>query len=110
MAFPFVMSTAAPAQGRARLPEVTPTAVAVGSSPARQTYEGPASSGRRALVRAGPGQTEYSPEKDSKTHRMMAGTAKKTPMMNSHQPTARPANMVADASASQSGVHDLATK
>lgn len=56
------------------------------------------------------GQMEYSPEKDSKTHRTRATIPKKAPMMNSHQPMARPANMTAPARASHSGVHELATK
>ena len=53
---------------------------------------------------------EYSPEKDSKTHRHTATTAKTAPMMKSHQPIARPANMMAPEPASHSGVQELATK
>ena len=53
---------------------------------------------------------EYSPENDSKTQRHTATIAKTAPMMKSHQPIARPANMMAPEPASHSGVQELATK
>ena len=81
--------------------------------PGRAT--GPVAAGDRARsgdsdVCGGPPQMEYSPEKDSNTQSTTAGIAKNTPMMNSHQPIASPANMIAPEPASQRGVHELATK
>src|SRR6478609_3012902 len=52
-------------------------------------------------------QMEYSPENDSKTQRHTATIAKTAPMMKSHHPMARPANMMAPEPASHSGVHEL---